>query len=69
MEKTTDKFHKDMNIGEVISAHPGAEKVIEKYFGNGCFTCPGINMESINFGATMHGVDAGAMVKELNELA
>lgn len=30
MEKVTAKFHKDMNIGEVISMHPGAEKVIEK---------------------------------------
>ena len=44
MEKTTAKFHKDMNIGEVLAMHPGAEKVIEKYFGGGCFTCPGIKM-------------------------
>ena len=68
MEKTTTKFHKDMNIGEVISLHPGAEKIIEKYFGGGCFTCPGSNMESITFGSTMHGVDPEAIVKELNEL-
>ena len=68
MEKTTAKFHKNMNIGEVLSTHPGAEKVIEKYFGRGCFTCPGMNVESITFGATMHGIDPEAMVKELNEL-
>ncbi len=68
MEKTTAKFDKDMNIGDVIKAHSGAEKIIEKYFGNGCFTCPGINMESITFGSTMHGVDPEAIVKELNEL-
>lgn len=68
MEKTTAKFDKDMNIGDVIKAHPGAEKVIEKYFGNGCFTCPGINMESITFGSTMHGIDPEAIIKELNEL-
>ena len=63
------RFHKDMNIGEILDAKPEAMKVIEKYFGQGCFTCPGINMESISFGATMHGVDAETMVKELNDLA
>ena len=68
MEKTTARFHKDMNIGEVISAHPGAEKIIEKYFGQGCFTCPGIRIESIAFGATMHGIDADQVISELNEL-
>ena len=68
MEKTTARFNKDMNIGEVIKAHPGAEKIIEKHFGSGCFTCPGINMESITFGATMHGLDPEVIIKELNEL-
>ena len=68
MEKTTARFHKDMNIAEVISAHPGAEKIIEKYFGNGCFTCPGMKVESISFGAMMHGLDTEVIVKELNEL-
>ncbi len=68
MEKATSRFHKDMNIGEVISAHPGAEKIIEKYFGNGCFTCPGMSMETLAFGAMMHNMDPEAIVKELNEL-
>ena len=68
MEKTTSRFHQDMNIGEVLLAHPGAEKVIEKYFGNGCFTCPGIKTESIAFGAMMHGIDAEKVIAELNEL-
>ncbi len=68
MEKTTARFHKDMNIGEVFSLHPDAEKIIEKYFGGGCFTCPGMSMESITFGAMMHGIDPEAILKELNEL-
>ena len=57
-----------MNIGEVLLAHSGAEKIIEKYFGNGCFTCPGIKTESIAFGAMMHGIDAEKVIAELNEL-
>jgi len=59
------KYNKNMNIGEIIKSHPGAEKVIEKYFGQGCFTCPGMNMESLAFGSTMHGVDPDKIVKEL----
>jgi len=59
---------KDSIIGEVIKTIPGADKVIEKYFGNGCFTCPGINMETIAFGATMHNIDPEKIVAELKTL-
>ena len=68
MADATLKFNKDMLIGDVVKAHPEAEKVIAKYFGGGCFTCPGIRMESISFGAMMHGLDPEPIVKELNEL-
>ena len=68
MGTTTSRFNKDMVIGDVIKAHPGAEKIIAKYFGTGCFTCPGMKMESISFGAMMHNVDPEKVVKELNEL-
>ena len=68
MENTTAKYNKDMNIGDVVRSNPAAEKIIEKYFGNGCFTCPGMNMESITFGSTMHNMDPDVIVKELNEL-
>ena len=69
MAETTDiTVTGDSLIGDVIEQIPGAADVIEKYFGDGCFTCPGIRVESINFGATMHGIDAGAVVAELNEL-
>ncbi len=63
------KITKDMSIGDVMEKHPSTEKVFLKYFGNGCFTCPGAKMEDIAFGATMHGVDADIVVKELNEAA
>jgi hybrid cluster-associated redox disulfide protein len=62
------KFNKDMVIGEVLKANPETIKVIQKYFGQGCFTCPGMNMESISFGAMMHNIDPEVIVKELNEL-
>jgi hybrid cluster-associated redox disulfide protein len=68
MVTTKQRFTKDTVIGEAVKYSPAASKVIEKYFGNGCFTCPGINMESISFGAMMHNMDPEKIVKELNEL-
>jgi iron-sulfur cluster repair protein YtfE (RIC family) len=59
---------KDSVIGDIIKSVPGAEDVIRKYFGTGCFTCPGINMESITFGAAMHNVDPEKVISEIKEL-
>ena len=58
--------NKDTLIGDILKNYPQAKEVIQKYFGNGCFTCPGINMESLSFGATMHSVDVNKMVDEIN---
>jgi hybrid cluster-associated redox disulfide protein len=57
----------EMTIGEVMETHPATEEVFKKFFGNGCFTCPGAKTEDIGFGCTMHGVDPDEIIKELNE--
>jgi hybrid cluster-associated redox disulfide protein len=62
------KFNKEMVIEDVLKTNPSAIKIIEKYFGQGCFTCPGMKMESISFGAMMHNIDPEVIVKELNAL-
>jgi hybrid cluster-associated redox disulfide protein len=67
-EAKKQKYTKDSLIGDVINSSPNAMKVIEKYFGNGCFTCPGVKMESLSFGAMMHNLDVGKIVNELNSL-
>ena len=59
---------KNSVIGDVIKNVPGAEEIIRKHFGTGCFTCPGINVESISFGATMHNLDPEKIVQEINSL-
>lgn len=61
------KITKNMSIGEVLEKYPATDKVFMKYFGQGCFTCPGAKMEDIAFGATMHGMDADMIVEELNK--
>ena len=63
-----NKSNKEMMIGDVLKANPDATKVIQKYFGTGCFTCPGMKMESIAFGALMHNMDPEVIVNELNAL-
>lgn len=62
------KVTKDTVIGDIIKNSPGGKKVIEKYFGNGCFTCPGMKVESISFGAMMHNVDPQKIIDEINAL-
>jgi len=62
------KITKDMVIGDILDKNPAAQKVIAKYFGETCFSCPGVRMESLELGASMHGVDAEEIVKEINDL-
>jgi hybrid cluster-associated redox disulfide protein len=68
MNTTRKQVTRDSVIGEVIRDYPGAKDIIQKYFGGGCFTCPGINMESISFGSMMHNLDPDKIIKEINEL-
>ncbi len=57
----------DMCIGTVIEDFPATEPVFKKFFGDGCFTCPGSKNEDISFGAMMHNVELAAVLKELND--
>ncbi|MEW6409000.1 MAG: DUF1858 domain-containing protein [Nitrospirota bacterium] len=68
MGDTKTVITKDMVIGDILKEKPSAVRVIEKYFGQGCFTCPGMKMEDLKFGAMMHGIDPEVIVKEINEL-
>ena len=65
---TKAEITKDSVIGDVIKSVPGAKEVIQKYFGTGCFTCPGINMESIAFGAAMHNINPDKIIEEIRGL-
>ena len=68
MAATKKQVNKDSIIGEVIKEIPGAKDIIQKHFGGGCFTCPGINVESIGFGSMMHNLDPKVIIKEINGL-
>ena len=58
---------KKSTIGEIFSKYPETEPVFMKYFGSGCFTCPGSKTEDVAFGAMMHNVEPQQIIYELNE--
>jgi len=68
MSNVTTKITKDTVIGEILQLCPEAEPVIAKYFGTACFTCPGVKMETIEFGSMMHNLDAQPIIDELNAI-
>ncbi|MDF1557799.1 MAG: DUF1858 domain-containing protein [ANME-2 cluster archaeon] len=58
----------DMKIEEIVAKYPQTIGVFFQY-GLGCVGCHAASFESLAQGATMHGIDLDAMLKDLNELA
>jgi hybrid cluster-associated redox disulfide protein len=56
-------------IGEMVRRYPPTREVLRRRFGEGCFTCPGFETETLAQGAMMHGVDVDELVDELNVVA
>jgi len=56
-------------IGDVIKDYPGTEAVFRRFYGEGCFSCPGQAFETIAQSATMHNVELGEILSELNRAA
>jgi hypothetical protein len=53
-------------LGEILSVYPETEGVFRKYYGSGCFSCPGQATESVTQSAMMHNVDLKGILEELN---
>lgn len=56
-------------LGDILQKYPATEAVFRKYYGSGCFTCPGQATESVKQSAMMHNVDMAALLDELNRAA
>jgi len=61
------KITKDMNIIEVVQKYPDTIGVF-MYAGMGCIGCHVAQFETIEQGATAHGIDVDALVNALNEV-
>ena len=58
----------EMAIGEVLKEHPESLKVFLSH-GLMCVGCAVARFENIRQGATAHGIDVDALIKDLNEVA
>jgi hypothetical protein len=56
-------------LGDILSAYPETEKVFRKYYGDGCFSCPGQATESVKQSAMMHNVNEKQILTDLNRVA
>ena len=61
------KIHAKMKLGEVAAKHPQTMEVFFKY-GLHCAGCQGASFETIEEGATVHGMTSGEIEKLLREL-
>ena len=61
------KITKEMTFNEVMRAFPDTVKVFRKY-GMECIGCLGAEAESIEYGATAHGVDIDSLIEDLNNV-
>ena len=63
------QFDSETLIGKVLEDYPSTRVVFERYFGDGCFDCPGQAYESIDMACRMHGVEPEQFIDELNAAA
>ncbi|MBC2856015.1 DUF1858 domain-containing protein [Cetobacterium sp. 2A] len=58
---------KDMNILEAVQKYPVITNVFKNH-GLGCVGCMVAAGETLGEGVSAHGLDADAIIKEMNEL-
>ncbi|MEK6778189.1 MAG: DUF1858 domain-containing protein [Candidatus Deferrimicrobiota bacterium] len=56
-------------LGDILAVYPETVKVFKRYYGEGCFSCPGQATENIRQSAMMHNVNEKAILAELNRAA
>ncbi len=58
----------DMKIGDVVNRHPETIQVFLRH-GLACVGCAVAQFENIQQGATAHGINVDALMKDLNDTA
>lgn len=57
---------KDMTLGQVLQSKPSSAQVFLKW-GIHCSGCPVASMETVEQGATMHGINVDELIEDLNK--
>ena len=66
MKETECKITKDMTLKEIIEKYPKCAQVFMNH-GLFCFSCPAASSETLEQGATSHGIDVEKLLKELKK--
>lgn len=61
------KITKQMGIQEIVDKYPQTVAVFFKH-GLGCLGCAAAHFESIEQGATAHGLNVDALIEDLNKV-
>lgn len=61
------EVNKNMKIADILRSNPNATDVFKKY-NMGCISCLGIQNETLEKGALMHGIDVYILIKELSSI-
>jgi len=61
------KIEKHTKIADILKEKPEAVKIFEKY-NMGCTSCLGLQHETLERGALMHGIDVDMLIEEINKL-
>ncbi|MGE5189277.1 MAG: DUF1858 domain-containing protein, partial [Gemmatimonadota bacterium] len=64
-----DPIGPDNILGEILAVYPETVKVFKRYYGEGCFSCPGQATESVKQSAMMHNIREKEILAELNRAA
>ncbi len=56
-------------LGEILATYPETVTVFRRYYGEGCFSCPGQATESVKQSAMMHNVKEKEILADLNRAA
>ena len=59
----------DSILGDILSVYPETERIFKRYYGEGCFSCPGQATESVKQSAMMHNVSEERILSDLNRAA
>jgi len=65
VKEQTNVITKEMPIGEIVQKYPQTVKVFLRH-GLMCIGCAAARFENLEQGATAHGIDVEALLKDLN---
>jgi len=68
MKKQKIEITKDIMIGDLVEAYPKLAKVLVEEYGFHCIGCMAAGMETLEEGATVHGMDKKEILKMVADL-